>query len=435
MCQCECFPSHRAKDDRRHLQEQHPHHTMQANGCLFVPSPNWQTLFSISLFISLLLISFYVYLCYFVPLSPNGLQYGSNTILLQWSDNLSRSGHQLTISNSYTNRSLDIVNHIKKSHRTKFKLILLWSDYHYWSETIKWTNCKGGQYVCYTTQNHSLLSDADAVAFYGFRHLQEIKEALSVVPRLTHQYWIYYNRESSQNTPYYNITQYEPVFNWTMTYKLDSDIVHTYAKVIPGEYLDGFNSTKNYLEGKTRTAFAVISNCFKPRLDYIQELRKYIDIDLYGRCPGYKPLCHKCWKIATKYKFYLSFENSLCTDYITEKTYTNAFTHELVPVIMSGANLSNPLLIPQGSYVDARSYSSAKELATYLMEVSNNSTLYNNFFKWRAKWKIVSQWQYKSLECSICEKLYESNDVKIYNNIYSWFNKSKECVSWLDIMN
>ena len=202
------------------------------------------------------------------------------------------------------------------------------------------------------------------------------------------------------------------------------------ARVLPGKYLDGFNSTKNYLKGRTQTAFAVISNCFKPRLDYIHELQKYIDIDLYGRCPGHKPFCRNCWKIAKKYKFYLAFENSLCTDYITEKTFTNAYTHELVPVIMSGANLSNPLLIPQGSYVDARSYSSAKELATYLMEVSNNSTLYNNFFKWRAKWKIVNQWHYKGLECSICEKLYESNEVKIYNNIYSWFNKSKECVDW-----
>ena len=44
---------------------------------------------------------------------------------------------------------------------------------------------------------------------------------------------------------------------------------------------------------------------------------------------------------------------SLCRFF---KTFANAFTHEVVPVIMSGANLSNPLLIPQGSYINARSY-------------------------------------------------------------------------------
>ena len=320
-----------------------------------------------------------------------------------------------------------------RSKHSNVKVIIFWTKYfhHTWMPKAHLSNC--GKRKCYSTSNHSLLPHADAVVFHGYEYnlLQEIKEALSV-PRLTHQYWIYYNRESSQRAPYYNISQYEPVFNWTMTYKLDSDIVFTYARILQGKYLDGFNSRKNYLKGRTHTAFAIISNCFKPRLDYINEMQKYIDIDLYGKCPGHKPFCRNCWKIAKeKYKFYLAFENSLCTDYITEKTYTNAFTHELVPVIISGANLSNPLVMPQGSYVNARSHSSAKRLATYLMEVSNNSTLYNNFFKWRAKWKIVNQWHYKSWECSICEKLYKSNDVKIYEDIYSWFNKSKDCVDWL----
>ena len=313
------------------------------------------------------------------------------------------------------------------------KIIIFWTKYygHLWmGNQLKQCTC-ADKHKCYSTSNHSLLLYADAVVFHGYEGdlLQKVKEALSV-PRDTHQYWIYYNKEASLRSRIQNITQYEPVFNWTMTYKLESDIIYSYSRVLSGKYLDGFNSTKNYLKGRTKTAFAVISNCFKSRLDYIHELKKYIDIDLYGKCPGHKPFCRKCWKIAKKYKFYLAFENSLCTDYITEKTFTNAYTHKVVPVIISGANLSNPLLIPQGSYVDAKSYSSAKELATYLMEVSNNSTLYNNFFKWRAKWKIVNQWQYKGLECSICEKLHESNEVKIYNNIYSWFNRSKECIDW-----
>ena len=326
---------------------------------------------------------------------------------------------------SSKNVTLNSNVHVRSNNQPK--TIIFWTKYygHTWRDNHL---SKCGKHKCYSTSKRSLLPYADAVVFHGFDNF-EIKEALSV-PRLTHQYWIYYNKEASLRSTIQNITQYEPVFNWTMTYKLDSDIIYSYSRVLPGKYLRGFDSKRNYLKRRTKTAFAIISNCFKPRLDYIHELKKYIDIDLYGKCPGHKPFCRRCWKIAKKYKFYLSFENSLCTDYITEKTYTNAFTHELVPVIMSGANLSNPLLIPQGSYVDARSYSSAKALATYLMEVSNNSTLYNNFFKWRAEWKIVNQWDYKGLECSICEKLYESNEVKIYNNIYSWFNRSKECVDW-----
>ena len=59
-----------------------------------------------------------------------------------------------------------------------------------------------------------------------------------------------------------NITQYEPVFNWTMTYKLDSDIVYSYSRVLPGKNLRGFDAKRNYLKGRTQTAFAIISNCF-----------------------------------------------------------------------------------------------------------------------------------------------------------------------------
>ena len=329
--------------------------------------------------------------------------------------------------------------HVRLDNQKKVnqsKIIIFWTKYKQqrWINKDSWVKCgPTHNYKCLTTSNYSLLPNADALVFRGFGGFLEldIEHALSISPRLTHQYWIYYNRESSLRTHYLpiNITKYEPVFNWTMTYKLDSDIVYGYGRVVPGKHLDGYDSKRNYLEGRNVTAFAVISNCFQRRLDYVHELQKYMDIDIYGRCHG-KPICRKCWGIAKQYKFFLAFENSLCADYLTEKTFGNAFTHEVVPVIMSGANLSNPLLIPQGSHINARSYSSPKELATYLMEVSNNSTLYNSFFKWRAKWKVVDQYRYKDTLCSVCEKLYESKEAKIYKNIYNWFSMDKECTEW-----
>ena len=48
-----------------------------------------------------------------------------------------------------------------------------------------------------------------------------------------------------------------------------------------------------------------------------------------------------CFELVSKeYKFYLSLENDICKDYITEKAY-NALNLNTVPVIMSGANLTN----------------------------------------------------------------------------------------------
>ena len=72
----------------------------------------------------------------------------------------------------------------------------------------------------------------------------------------------------------------------------------------------------------------------------INNLKKHIDIDIYGRCG--KPCKPNCFSLLPKYKFYSSFENAISEDYITEKTYRNALMNKIVPVIISGANLSNP---------------------------------------------------------------------------------------------
>jgi alpha-1,3-fucosyltransferase len=54
----------------------------------------------------------------------------------------------------------------------------------------------------------------------------------------------------------------------------------------------------------------------------LQELRKYIPVHIYGECGN--NTCQKengqCFRdIENNYKFYLSFENSICNEYITEK--------------------------------------------------------------------------------------------------------------------
>lgn len=55
------------------------------------------------------------------------------------------------------------------------------------------------------------------------------------------------------------------------------------------------------------------------------------------------------------YKFYLSFENSICVDYVTEKFY-NALLFNTVPIVYGGADYSR--LAPNMSYIDIRNYGS-----------------------------------------------------------------------------
>ncbi len=65
----------------------------------------------------------------------------------------------------------------------------------------------------------------------------------------------------------------------------------------------------------------------------------FIQIDVYGKCGRKKcPLNEDCKAFISKeYKFYLAFENSVCTDYITEKFF-NILRHDIVPVVWGGGN-------------------------------------------------------------------------------------------------
>lgn len=54
---------------------------------------------------------------------------------------------------------------------------------------------------------------------------------------------------------------------------------------------------------------------------------RYVSVDVYGACGKLACLRSdaKCFKLlSSDYKFYLSFENSNCDYYITEKLFENA---------------------------------------------------------------------------------------------------------------
>ena len=75
-------------------------------------------------------------------------------------------------------------------------------------------------------------------------------------------------------------------------------------------------------------AAIVVSNCqaSNNRMKYVRELKKYIQVDIYGSCGTFAcPEDSDCFdQLKAEYKFYLAFENSNCRDYITEKFYLNA---------------------------------------------------------------------------------------------------------------
>ena len=66
----------------------------------------------------------------------------------------------------------------------------------------------------------------------------------------------------------------------------------------------------------------LVSNCntHSEREDYVTDLQEHISIDIYGQCGNHRcPDNDRCFEfLSKKYMFYLSFENSICQDYVTE---------------------------------------------------------------------------------------------------------------------
>lgn len=124
------------------------------------------------------------------------------------------------------------------------------------------------------------------------------------------------------------------MINWTATYRRDSDIVAPYERWVyyNPKWKQRATPEKNYAANKTKTVAWFVSNCAarNNRLQYANELKKYIPVDIYGACGSKKcprfPVDSKemCFHMLDKdYKFYLAFENSNCRDYITEKLFVN----------------------------------------------------------------------------------------------------------------
>ena len=56
------------------------------------------------------------------------------------------------------------------------------------------------------------------------------------------------------------------------------------------------------------------------------------------------------------FQFYLSLENSLCADYVTEK-FWKVLQYNVIPVVLNGANMSN--IAPKNSYIDFKDFNNS----------------------------------------------------------------------------
>lgn len=253
------------------------------------------------------------------------------------------------------------------------KYILLWtpSDYaplYYFGKGQKAfidKNCSNIN--CYVTSDRNFfdgnITKFDAIAFNG-RNIGLMTKAQLPVNRSSHQKYIYFNMESADNYPICSDI-FDNFFNWTSTYRLDSDIPFPYIQIknSNGEVVGPKREMKwevntsmdddtleTKIQNKSKAVAWFVSHCKSRsgRGEYANELQKALQklgltLDIYGACGPLKCPRHKknsCdAALENDYFFYLSFENSFAEDYVTEKLLT-PLQHYSVPIVFGGANYS-----------------------------------------------------------------------------------------------
>ncbi|XP_065101235.2 4-galactosyl-N-acetylglucosaminide 3-alpha-L-fucosyltransferase 9-like [Paramisgurnus dabryanus] len=299
-------------------------------------------------------------------------------------------------------------------------VLLLW----YWPQNyiFNLSDCKTIYNIdgCHLTDDRSLYNNTDAVLFF---HKAIRLATLPKSPRPPFQKWIWMNVESPTNT--YKIPGIKNLFNLTLSYREDSDIpvrLRLTSRKIPDEHFE--------IPKKDKLICWIVSNNFKrtgaeTRSAYFRELSKYVKIEVYGKAYGsfldykdYFPTIGSC-------KFYLSFENSVHKDYITEKL-NGPLAVGTVPVVLGPPRKNYERFVPGDSFIHVDDFPDAKSLAEYLMHLDMDEDAYRKYFNWRRNFSarphlILKNQEFVLAICTACDYVGKHRDYKQIPDIYEWF--------------
>ncbi|XP_063160806.1 alpha-(1,3)-fucosyltransferase 4 [Candoia aspera] len=270
--------------------------------------------------------------------------------------------------------------------------------------------------ACSLSTNRSRQQDAHAVLFH---HRDLIRHGTHQLPRLRPpgQRWVWMNFESPSHTT--GLRELAGLFNWTMTYRVDSDVFvpYGYLKLRPQPL------AQPTLPRKTKLVAWVISNWNEDhdRVRYYHQLKNYLPVDIYG-AHGLALKDGNMVKTVSEYKFYLAFENSQHQDYITEKLWRNAFESWAVPIVLGPPRANYERFVPSDSFIHVSDFSGPMELAVYLKFLDKNKNMYRKYFAWRKQYevRVTSFWVEHS--CKVCNAVrVVGKQSKTIQNLANWF--------------
>ncbi|CAF1181815.1 unnamed protein product [Rotaria sordida] len=339
----------------------------------------------------------------------------------------------------YQNQESKICQKNINSNQNKIKKILFWTkifsspiDTNYLNNFLFTSSGHCHTDQCQVSNNRQELCDSDAVIFHarGGIKMYDMPKA-----RLSHQRYVLLTKEPPYKTTAI-VGHLNYFFNWTATYRLDSDIDYRYFRWRRKDKINTEINQQSYLNNRQVRAASMISNCYSQnhREDYLKRLNSIIPVTHIGFCSWNK--CRKkryeCLnELADTHPFYLAFENSLCRDYVTEKYANVIINHRMIPIVFSK---NSNLYIPN-SFIDANQFSSPEDLGQFLIKIVKNSTLYDSYFKWINEYELIIPDENDYL-CELCQKLHNSKEsYKVYDSMKKWLYDDAKCQRWISKLN
>ncbi|CAG5131260.1 unnamed protein product [Candidula unifasciata] len=280
------------------------------------------------------------------------------------------------------------------------------------------TSCKINQCV---VSDGPVTNDTDLVVVYAVG----LPDSFQPPQRWTNQTYIIAVWESPIHT-YSDVLKnanspWNSRINLIMSYRVGGDVFAPYSHLVFSP--KPLPERPNYYEiakNKTRTAVWIVSHCGTQsrREQYVREMQKYIDVDILGGCGTPCKTNSVCDNWGAKYKFYLSFENSLCTDYVTEKFFKlfNQKTH-VIPVVRGGADYDKHF--PNFTYINSAHFRKPKDLALHLKDLASDLQTYSKYLEYMDLYKEKNV----NHNCRLCSFAHTHTlpVTKTYN-LKSWIN-------------
>lgn len=279
---------------------------------------------------------------------------------------------------------------------------------------------------CFLSDNRSTFSTADVVVFHHHelhwgRPSSFSNSSLPLhLPRPPSQRWAWMSLEPPVNNG--DLTPYNGLFNWTVSYRRDADVTIPYGRTVPR----GEGDRDDMPPARNRSCLAswVVSR-YKPtqaRAAVYWRLKQRIPIEVYGLW-GQRSLADKqLLPTIGRCYFYLALENSCATDYISEKLWRNGLGAGAVPVVLGPSRNTYEALAPPGSFIHVEDFGSVEALADHLQSVASDGEAYRKYFRWRRTHAVKTYSDWRERLCQICVRYPRLPLYKVYHDLDAWVN-------------